>query len=544
MNSIDLSCSIHELQQSPLAQERVGQHICSRMEILLGGAIALKKFAEVANDHGNRGICAGITLATGISCLAQGHFVTGSIATFAGLKEVVNIYQTVNSKNDIASLLNDANAGVDMVKTLEEANGESFKVVDTNLGIIRKNVKKMNDRMEKIKAIVTEGQKDIEELKAQASESYEEAEEQFCIAKDSFNLSQKRFANANKIFMRALKQFDELFKLVQTAEITDSEKLEKFIKIAKRIQEQCLAAQKVIKQGNEQMDIGLQALECAQDKEHNAYGQSILAIERAKNKLELIEAQAKVKREYEQKIDDTKEELDHIQARNKDITILLNELSTDLKDGKKLSDDKFGTLSVALGVIPGAVVGFSVGGWVGAMAGGLGGGAAIHHRNAILNKVDDFVNGSVILIDTNPNKKECVKVKFNSRSTGWWNRFIKGSTQSHTAGMVEIQVGKEAISLPFNLNKDYKINKPDLYEFQQLLGKKVINGEITAQECLNIISELESKSIDRGLSKKAEKGLITSNSLYFNELKRVCEKIVEREQKTVDDIVEAMAIAG
>lgn len=527
--SINLSSSIYEIKQAPIAQERVSQHICSKMDKLLSGAIALKKIAEVASDHGNRGICAGITLATGIGYLTNGDVFVGGIATFAGLKEVVNIWRVVNSKSDIASLLNDANAGVDMIKTVEAANSESFQVVGTNLNIIRKSVQKMNDRMAKIKSISTEGQKDIEELKTQTSELYEDAEDQFSTAKTSFKLSQAKFNQANKIFVRSLQQFDQLLQLAQTAEVNDSEKLAQFITIAKRIQKQCLAAQEVIKQGNQQMNTGLNALELAQQKERDAYGQSILAMERAKNKLELIETQAKIKKEYEKKVDDTKDELDHIQARNKDIKALLNELSADLKETKKLSDDKFGTISVMLGVIPGAVTGFGVGSWAGAVVGGYGGGEMIHHRNALINKVDNLINGPITLIDKNPNKKELVKIKFNSRSTGWYNRFIKRATQSYTVGMVDIQIGNQVVSWPFDLSKDYKISKPNLYELQQLLGKEVISGKITAQECLNVISQLETQFIDRGPNNKAQTGLMTSNSPYFNELKRTCEKLVQHE---------------
>jgi hypothetical protein len=538
MLSGDLSKSIYEIQQTPIAQEKVGNEICDTMNKMLAGAIALKKMGEIASEHGNRVVCTGVTLASGLGCLAHGNLVMGSMMTLAGVKEAINIWRETNPSGDLASLLNNANAGVSMVKTLEEANSESFKVVRANLEIISKNTKKMNDRMEKIKSISTEGQKDIEEIKAKASELYEEAQDQFDTSKASFKLGQARFKHANKIFNRSLKQFDQLFQLAQTTDIADQEKLEKFIKIAQRIQKQCVAAQEVLKEGNQHLDKGLQALDSAMEKEHEAYGESIRAMERAKNKLELIGAQAKMKREYEQKVDETKDELDCIQERNKEIKDLLSELAGDLKDAKKHCDDKFGTTSILFGVVPGAIAGFGAAGWMGAGALGLGGGKIVHERKYLFKKVDDLINGPITFKDANPNKEERVKIKFQERSTGWYNRFIKKATQSYTCGQVEVKVGTQMVSLPFNLNNDYKISKQDLYELQQLLGKKVISGEISSQDCLDIISDLTNQSIDRGPGSRAQKGLISADSLYFNELKRICKNILAHEQKSVAEIVE------
>jgi hypothetical protein len=541
MKSADLSQSIYEIQQTPIAQEKVGSEICDTMNKMLAGAIALKKIGEVASEHGNRVVCTGVTLASGLGCLAHGNLVMGGMMTLVGAKEAINIWREANPTGDLASLLNNANAGVSMVKTLEEANSESFKVVDANLSIIRNNTKKMNDRMDKIKAISTEGQKDIEEIKAKASDLYEESQDLFETAQASFEHAQARFKQANKIFVRSMKQFDELFQLAETTDIADQEKLDEFIKIAHKIQKQCAAAQIVLKEGNQDLEKGLQSLDVAMEKEREAYGESMVAMERVKNKLELIDAQAKIEDECKQKIEETQGELVDIQERNKEIKGLLGELEGDLKDAKKHCDDKFGNMSVFLGVIPGAVIGFGAAGIPGALAGGFGGGEIVHERNYLMRKVDALINGEISYKDANPNKKERVKIKFQDRSTGWYNRFIKKATQSYTAGQVEIKVGNQMISLPFNLNNDYKISKSDLYDLQQLLGKKVISGEISSQDCLDIISDLTNQSIDRGPGSRAQKGLISVDSPYLNELKRICKNILAREQKSVAQIVEESA---
>ena len=474
MNQVDLGSSFIGMQEIPEGQKVVGQRICNKMETLVAGAIALQKLAEVSSSHGTRIVTSGVTLATGLTYLASGNLITGGITTLVGLKEAVNIWRSVNPKSDIACLLNDANAGVDMIKTLEEANAESFKTVDTNLAIIGRKIKRMNDQMQKIKDISTEGQNELVALKQEASTLYDEAQEEFDTARQSFTLSQKQFNKANDIFVKALKQFDTLFELAQTTDISDTEKLEMFVETAKKIQQDCAKAQKLIKQGNQLINSGIESLDTAREKEMAAKEKAVVAMERAKVKMELIEAQAKVKREYEQKVTETQEEVDHIQARNHDIKALLNELSDDLREAKKLSDDKFGTMSVIFGVIPGTVAGFTTFGEItGAVVGGMGGGALVHNRAAIIDKVDDLVNGPATLLDTNPNNQtERVKVKFSSRSSGWFNRFVRKTAQSYTVGVVDVQVGKQLVSLPFNLNKDYKISKPDLYELQQNLGKQ------------------------------------------------------------------------
>lgn len=541
MNSLvdtnSMSSSFCELQEIPQSQKVVGQRICNKMENMIAGAIALKKIAEVTTEHGSRTATAGITIAAGISMIYTGDWVVGSTATLVGLKEAFNIWQKVNSTTDIGSLLNDASAGVDMIKTLEEANAQSFKVVNTNLSIISKKVKRMNDQFEKIKAISHEGQKELEIIKEEASGLYEEAQEEFDNAKASFKLSQKRFTQANEIFIKTAADFNELFELAKTTDISDAKKLDAFVEKARRIQRKCAAAQKLIKTGNEFINSGIESLDTARDKEMAAKEKTLVAMERAKVKMAVIEAQAKVKREYEQKVEETREEVNHIQERNKDIRSLLNELTKDLKEAKKLSDDKFGTMSVILGVIPGTVAGFSAGGFTGAVVGGLAGGAVVHNRNSLVGKIDNLINGPATLIDANPNKAELVKLKFSSRSSGWFNRFIKKTDQSYTVGMVDIQIGKEIVSLPFNLNRDYKISKPDLYNLQQKLGKKVIDGEISAQECLTILTDLEQKFINRGASNKVQTGLIASNNPYFAELKRACAQIIVQEQRSDEEII-------
>lgn len=539
-NYVDSSRLFQDLREIPEYQRNIGTYICKKMEDMIAGAIALQKLSEIVIEHGSRTITAGITLAVGLGYISSGQVFKGSVATIAGLAEAINIWEAVNPKNDIICLLNDANAGVGMIKTLEEANGESFKIVDTNLNIIRNKIKKMNDQMEKIKVIAVEGQTEIEILKKEASELYEDAHEEFLVAKNSFKKSQKKFTQANTVFVEASKKFEELSSLAQETDLTDCEKLNSFIEIAKKIQVECLLGQELMEKGNELINCGMGCLDSAHEKEIEAQGKIVIAMERAKSKLAIIEAQAVIKREYEAKVDETKDELDHIKARNQDVKVLLQEISSDLKEARKLSEDKFGTTSIVLGVIPGAVAGFSAGGFTGAVLGGMGGGTFVHSRGEIAAKIDNLVNGPIIFVEADSNQEELVKVKFSSRPSGWFNRFVKQIPQSFTVGVIDITIGNSVVTFPFNLNKNSPISKCNLYELQQVLGKKVVANEITAQECLDIISELENKYIERGQNHKAHTGLIASNSSYFTELKRACSKLVEYEEKTDDEIIEGV----
>jgi hypothetical protein len=542
IESSELNRSFIVAQQIPVAQERVGSQICGTMNKMLAAAIALKTAADLASNHGTEIVCAGATLATGLGYLYQGDILSGGALTLASVKQAINVWQAMNPTSDLSGLINDAQAGVSMVKTLEEANSESFKVVDKNLEIIHKNVKKMNDRMEKIKSIATEGQQDVEDLKAQAEESYKVAQAQFSTAQKDFEEGRKKFKKANKIFIDVLEKFDKLLVNAQKSDLNNKEStkkaLNKFIKIAEKLQTKCQKAQATLLEGNALMDQGLEALDVARDHEKEAYGQSMVAMERAKTKFELIDALAKVKREYEKKVENTQEELDHIQARNQDINALLNEMSDDLREADHLSTENFGNLSMFFGTIPGAVAGFTTFGCLGAVGGGMGGGALVHNRKAIFHKVDDLINGKIAYIDENPTRVELIKVKFQNRSTGWFNRFIRKATQSYTSGRVDIKIRDQIVSLDFNLNKDHKIKKQDEFKLQQLLGKKVYSGEITAQECLDILAELTNKHIDRGPRNRPQKGLIAEKSPYFNELKRICAKMVANEQKTAEELAE------
>ncbi len=522
-NVSNLSQSVHELQAVPQHSEQIGSRFCERMKQLVGAALILKNLAEVSCNHGTRMMTAGVTIATGISYITSGSLVSGGAMTLVGLKEAANIWSKLNQQNDVARLLDDANAGVDMIETLEEANTESFKVVNSNLESIGKNVKKMNDRMQKIKHLASHGHKEIEEIKGSAIALYDDAHDQFNEAQANFNLAQSRFKQASKLFVKALKELNELFDLAQKAEISNKEKVEKFVKIAQRIHQQCLAAQTVLKEGNEYLRKGLTSLDLALEKEQDAYGEAVRAMTLAEKQFELIETQAKFKREYEGKVKDTQDELKDIQDRHADVKALLDELSDDLKKAKEANNEQFGTFSVIFGAVPGAVMGYGMGGPLTAAAGGYFGAEAVHRRGAIFNKVDTLINGAVNYVKSGLAGR--VTVKFQDRSTGWFNRFIRKETQSWTAGVVDIQIGKEQLSLNFNLNQDSQISKTDLFDLQKRLAKNVISGDITPQECLHIIEELETKHIDRGTKHKAQTGIIPSNSVYFNELKRICRRM-------------------
>jgi hypothetical protein len=66
---------------------------------------------------------------------------------------------------------------------------------------------------------------------------------------------------------------------------------------------------------------------------------------------------------------------------------------------------------------------------------------------------------------------------------------------------------------------------------------------MTAQQCLTVIADLETKYIDRGLNHRAQIGLISSNCPYFAELKRHCTKIAVQEQKNAHEFVRKATMA-
>lgn len=515
--------NIKPIGQTP-HQALVGNHFCQKMQTMVAAAIALHKIAEFGSRYGARATCTGVTIATGLANIVAGNILTGGIMTVAGVKEGINIYQAVHSTSDLKSLLDDATAGVDMIKTLEEANRQSFKTVDANLEVILANMEEMNERMATIEALSNEGQEVIEESKQHCLKLYEEAKSQFSSSQDLFEKAQGKLTEGNAIFKKALTQFKDLFELAQKNDMGDKDKLDEFIRIAKSIQQECVKAQTLIEEGNSILGNGILSLNGAIKQECTAYGESVRAMEQAKNHLALIKAQAQTKKEYEQKIKETQQEVKDVQTRQRDIETLLEDVSGDLKQAREASDTGFGNMSILFGVIPGAVAGFGAGGWIGAAAGAYGLGQIVHNRRALAHKVDTAVNGPVTQVVVPSAPEELITITFNSRSTGFWNRFVRGKNQSYTKGKATLSIGSQQVAIEINLNDKNKISKPNQLKLQKMLKEAVLKREISAEKALKLVAELENKCIGRGTDHNPQVGLIPQNSSYFNEVVHLCQQ--------------------
>lgn len=507
----------------------IGGGLSQKIEGIYHTALALKKAYEIASHHGSRLFTSGMTIAAGAKEFSEGKYVKGTLVAAVGAKQLMDVLYDINSKNHFISLLNDASAGVGMIQTLEEANTSSFREIQLKLSSIESNMAKMHDRMGQIKSTCVKHGQELLNFEEELFPLYKKADEEFSNAKHLFEKGEDVIRSSNEAFNQALTSLNSLKSLAENPDISDKEKVAQFVTILQSVDHMCRSAQSLMNEGNESIRLGTECLERGRHIESEAQTTAGLAINQALLTIKMVEALSVCEKESEKEMHQIKEKLDRIEQNNQAIRKLLEELISDLEEAKKRCCDNIGMFSFYLGACPGAALG-STAGAMGAAIGAVSGAKIVHNRDAIFDTMDHLLNGPRVFLDSDPDKKEPVTVKFSNRSTGFFGRFVQ-NRQSYTAGVVEFLLGNEPVVLSFNLNKEYPISKVDLYQLQQKICKKVAKGDLTAEEALDLIHNLETKEIYRGKNHKTKKGFVSKDNPYFRCIKDICHTSIKNETR-------------
>lgn len=496
-------------------KETVGALVCTRIQAIVAAAVALQKMTKLAVNHGAGLTCAGTTIATGLGHLYSGDVFKGTFLTAAGAKEIYNILNKENNRQEVMGLLNNAGAGIDMIQTLEVANGESLKTVDKNLDLVRNNVKRLNHHLSLVKNIATEGSEELKVQKKKASRLYKEANKLFAQAQEKFEISQKRIEKSSSTFEKALEGFSDLYKLANQKD--DNEKtLDAFIKLATKIHRQCKAAQDVLEDGNGELNEGIELLNQAIEKQQEAAVEAGIALCRAKSRLDTIKHQ-EVEKAYEEKIETIQTELNSIKARHADVLTIIPQTQQNIEQAKEIVEGGYNNADLLMAGV-GATAGNALLGPVVGIPLGVAASVAIKKNHMA---VADYVFGIKEEQPKAPVNHEVISYQFDQHSCGYWGRYV-AKRQSWTVGTIFIRIGECLMNLRFNLNKKESLSDKDLFRIQCTLADQLNKGLISPTACLKIIDQLETNTLDRGIKQVVKKGFISPNSVYFSEIRRVC----------------------
>ena len=510
-DALSISCAAPASAES----RHVGNYICDRMEKVAMTAVALHRVAKFTVNHGGHFVCAAASIVTGLTNLYNGAYFSGGALTAIGMREAYNLLST--SKTDVQRLLQDASAGVDMIKTLEQANQSSFDNININLDQVDHHIKELESRLHHIQHVATQGSKKLHKQKEKTLVLFEEASILFKQSQSVLNLSKSQIQKASHQFDDALLDISELIELAQEQEGDFQEKTKRFSELAQQIYEACTQAKETLEKGNQSLTVGLDLLNQALTKYQGARFEEGKTVEMAAAKLKKIALKAEVKENCQHQIDSVKKELSDVRARNEAILQIADEVQSDIEDADRAAAMQFGYQSLILGGGTGALIGGAFSGGTAAGAGAVAGTVAYHHRKSIGNAL---FGKDPEPIPPVPTLHAPVTYSFNPRSSGFWGRYYE-KRGSFTKGKISLYLGQEeTFSLNFDLNAKHKVSKKELKELYQGLSSKLDENPEYSISCLDLLNRLATIQIERGGKHKASVGFIAENDPYFVDLKR------------------------
>ncbi len=516
--------------QQVVAHQSTGGYICQRMQTIAFAALTLKAAAQFTVNYGVEATCAVTTIAAGFANITNGNFFVGTGLAVAGAQQVYKLL--CGYKTDVTSLLQDASAGVDMIKTLNEANQKSFDHMNANLNLVTQNVQDLEKRLQDINNLATHGSKKLQKKKEEVAQLYKESNALFKQAQSIFSQSKEELGQSSEQFAQALSKIEELVALAQQEGGDFKEKVDQFSKLSNQIYNECLAAKGKLDNGNARFDQGLQLFTQALSTYNVATLEAGKAMQQAQSRLERILKRGKIEQSCQAKIAEIKSEVAEVQLRNKAIGKIADEVQSDVEEAQKKMGMKFGLESLILGGGFGAFTGAILSGGMAAGAGAVVGTMAYHNRKIISDGVIGKDPEPAVAKPTTVNP---VTYEFNPYSSGLWGRHYE-KRPSRTLGKLAIDLGQgQVMSLSFDLNAKRKISRKDtkdLYKrFEEQLNeedKQISPAQLkqNAQRCLDILAKLESTVIHRGDNHRACTGFIYNDDPYFMVLKEKAKRLI------------------
>lgn len=512
---------------------QLGDTLCDRAEKIYHQTTALRTFVQNTASNPMRAGCSILTLLTGLTSLWAGDLVTGAIATTCGAKELWNLSSPEASTN-LQRLLNDINADVGMIQTLEEANRKSYETVNSNLELISQGVQTLQSQLSDISSINSNGLQQVEAKKEEAISFNSQATSTYAAASELFAAAKQKLSQAQSFYGECGEVFEEIEKIAKNddPDMTLEEKIERLIKTSRTASENCKSGKAMLVASSEDLEHAMELLKQANTLKDQATAAYASANQMAEDTLHAGIEKAKYTGECQEKIKATQDEMARIQRRSDQIMKLIDELKADVVEAKREAAGKFSMGDVAVGIGVAAVVVPPAGIIYGA-ATAVSAMYAFRNSETIswaASKVYSWAMGIPTPVPNPMKDDELTRISFKESSSGYWGYFVQRRA-STTVGTLQVNLGGgEEFALPFNLNDKDKIAKEGLLNLFQVLNQKVTQGQMTPQKCLQILNQLETMNIERGALHPQVHGLIKQTSPTYaivTLLRETCEKRVE-----------------
>jgi len=505
-------------KQEDVSDERgneLGSTITVRAEKIYNQAKVLRTIVQQASNNPGRLGCSILSVLAGLNQLRSGNVLAGTVATVCGAKELYNLFGA-DHVTGLQRLLNDIHADVGMIKTLEEANGESYKTVQGNLDLIDQGVGALQSQLSEVAKINTQGLEAIEEKKSESEKLNSQALQAYKLAAQKFESVRKQLGGSRGYYDQCSEYFSQIDAIAknENPETPLAKKIEQLITAASEASQRCSSGKALLDAAAQNLNSALEELKRANDLKDRATAASSAAVEIAKYALLVGVEKTKYTTECQENVAATKSEMQKVQQRSVQIVELIAELKKDVIAAKNEASGKIGLSEAAIGIGAAAIMGPAVGIMYGAATGVS---AMYAFRNGptlswAAHKVYNWAMGVQPPAPEPVKEAELIRANFDENSSGYWGYFVQRRA-STTVGTLQVNLGDDCV-LPFrfNLNERDKIAKEDILTLFEEMNTRVSNGKLSAERCLKILDQLEAETLPRGPQQSAIKGFISKSS--------------------------------
>lgn len=449
-----------------------------------------------------------------IASLSPVSIVVGGVQVFSAYLTIKDAWTRVFGRIDnLDQVLASAKASMDAIHFYGELNKEEAVTIQKRVTDLEKEYEKLTARLETVKTITDKGDQRIKVFKQKATSQIEEALHQIDKAKASFKEAEKMQSKGQVCLRQGKFHFETMLKLAESTEGDIEQRFNQFRDLAEDGPEFCSRGIEYLEQAQAAMNRGFDEINQAKDMQMEALTQlavlqmeSELVTKEIKYQTQIDAAESVIKKNVEQIKECTKNFITNIEEEFE----IVETVQEDLDDLRRKVNERWtsGAFLVGLGVAVVAPLGP-----VGKVAAGYAAASAWTNGETIRENVEKIFK--VEFPKQKPQVEGLLTFKFNDKSTGWVNRYIKKHA-SATCGELKIDLGRgKSFTCQVNFNnKRDAIRTEDLVQLNQVMHKGLKEGSLDPAYCLEIIKQLRTQVVDRG-SEHTEGHLITQKCPYI-----------------------------
>lgn len=506
--------------------------LIGHLEGLVKAAKVLRRISQIAQKENTCLVTAGYTFAMGLTNLLSGNLVLGGVLTACAVNEGRKFLEESNI--DANDLISKVQAGVSLIRQLEEQQGKSLEEIQQQINLAADKVEAIEKTTEEIHSLAVDGSADGQRKKEAAIDFARKSRAAYLQAELHFQNSQSTLAMLNAEFSDAVRQLSSLIEKTDSA--LTKEEIDSFVKETKEVLTKMYNIQSGLESHKKSFNEGLMEFHIATEMNTQALTNHAQAFEIMNRHLSEIIIKSEMSEQFNEVKDNLKKankEAKQAKKRANDIKEIAKREEENLKKVKQALEDQWGKQTMMVGTTV-ATGGVAFGGGVISIPAGFFSAAAYHYLRRIVS-----LSSTVFSTNTDEERArarshlEAPRVRFDAQSSGYYG-WLNGQP-SRTVGSLTIDLGDVRGEYRFNRNNGNEDGVMETLEQHKLLAdltKRLEEGKLTAQECLNILKSL-SKLVPENLNEgeTVELNILSRNALIFREFKRQCKKMIKNEEK-------------